>query len=117
MANPETVDAYLEGLPPERREALTRLRGLVRETVPQARETMQYGMPTYEYGGEVLCSMASQKQYMSLYMDVELVAEHSGELAHLDVGKRSIRFRKLERLPEETVTAILRETVARREDR
>lgn len=108
----ETVDAYLEGLAPDRREALTRLRSLVLETVPEAEETMRYSMPTYERDGEVLCSFASQKHYMSLYMDVDLVEEHSDELAHLDVGKSCIRFKKLERLPLDTVRTILTETAA-----
>jgi uncharacterized protein YdhG (YjbR/CyaY superfamily) len=109
---PKTVDAYLEGLALDRREALTTLRSLVRETVPGAEETMRYGMPTYERNGEVLCSFASQKHYVSLYMDVGLVEEHRDELAGLDVGKSCIRFKKMERLPLDTVRTILIETRA-----
>ena len=107
---PKTVDDYLEGLEPGRREALTTLRSVVQETVPGARETIRYGMPTYEKDGEVLCSFASQKHYMSLYMDVELVEEYLDELAHLDVGKSCIRFKKLEQLPLDTVRIILTRT-------
>lgn len=109
---PKTVDAYLEVLAPERWAALATLRSLVHEVVPEAKETMRYGMPTYERDGEVLCSFASQKHYMSLYMDVELVEQHADELAQLDVGKSCIRFKKLEQLPLDTVRAILTETEA-----
>jgi uncharacterized protein YdhG (YjbR/CyaY superfamily) len=109
---PKTVDAYLEVLAPERRAALATLRSLLHEVVPEAKETMRYGMPTYERDGEVLCSFASQKHYMSLYMDVELVEQHADELAQLDVGKSCIRFKKLEQLPLDTVRAILTETEA-----
>jgi len=107
------VDDYLEGLAPERKAALEKLRDLVFETVPDAQESMRYKMPTYAYAGEGLCAFASQKHYMSLYMDVEILAEHKDELNHLNLGKSCIRFTKLEKLPLETVKQILRETVAR----
>ncbi|HSR33231.1 MAG TPA: DUF1801 domain-containing protein [Anaerolineae bacterium] len=105
------VDAYLENLEPLRRVALTELRSLVLAEVPDAVATMKYRMPTFELDGRVLCSFASQKYYMSLYMDTTLVEKHRAELAGLDVGKSCIRFRKLEKLPLETVRMILRETV------
>lgn len=107
------VDAYLAGLTWERKEALIWLRALIFKTVPDAEESMKYNMPTYDYAGEGLCAFASQKQYLSLYMDVDLVEEHADELSHLNVGKSCIRFTKLEKLPLETVEQILKETVAK----
>ena len=59
-----------------------------------------------------MCAFASQKQYMSLYMDVDLVKEHADELSHLNVGKSCIRFTKIDNLPLDTVEQILKETVA-----
>jgi uncharacterized protein YdhG (YjbR/CyaY superfamily) len=108
------VDGYLENQTKERKAALTELRTLIRETVPDAVETLKYRMPTYEYAEGVLCAFASQKRYMSLYMDTELVEMHKQELAGLDVGKSCIRFRRLEQLPLETVRMILLETVEKR---
>jgi len=75
---------------------------------------MRYRMPTYELD-EVICSFASQKHYMSLYMDVELVEQHSDALKHLDVGKSCIRFRNIRDLPLETVQQILKETAQKQE--
>lgn len=105
------VDEYLAHLAPNRQAALTELRSLIFDTAPGAVENFQYRMPTYWYEGESLCALASQKHYMSLYMNVELVEKHREELAGLDVGKSCIRFRKLEKLPLDTVRAILQETV------
>jgi uncharacterized protein YdhG (YjbR/CyaY superfamily) len=109
------VDAYLENLEPGRRKALTEVRSLVLDTVPGAVETMRYRMPTYEHDGRVLCAFASQKHYMSLYMDTGLVEKHRDDLADLDVGKSCIRFRRLEKLPLDTVRTILEETVEKQE--
>ena len=110
------VDEYLENLAAESKLALTELRELILTTVPQAEESLKYRMPTYEYADEVLCAFASQKHYMSLYMDTELVDKHRHQLKGLDVGKSCIRFRKLDKLPLDTVRTILLETVAKRED-
>jgi uncharacterized protein YdhG (YjbR/CyaY superfamily) len=111
----EAVDAYIEDLEPSRRAALTELRSLVLESVPNAVETFRYKMPTYEQDGAMLCVFASQKHYMSWYMDVELVKKHKDELAGLDIGKSCIRFRSLEQLPLGTVEMILRETARKGE--
>jgi len=108
------VDTYLQELEdPARREALAVLRDLIFEVVPNAVETMRYRMPTYEHQDEMLCAYASQKHYMSLYMDTSIVAEHGGGLAGLSIGKSCIRFRRLEDLPEDTIRVMLEETVAR----
>ncbi len=104
------LDAYLVGLGPERREALSELRDVVLAAVPDAAESMRYRMPTYTIEDGVPCALASQKRYMSLYMGPELVEQHRAELAGLSVGKSYIRFRKLDDLPLETVRAILRES-------
>ena len=107
------VDKYIEGLNPGRKEVLEQLRALVFKTVPDVEESMKYNMPTYDYAGEGLCAFASQKNYISLYMDVDTVAQHSDELSHLNVGKSCIRFTKIEKLPLDTIEQILKETAAK----
>lgn len=105
------VDSYLQTLPDGRREALTGLRAWIHEALPQAQDVIEYGMPG-AYQDALICSYKSQKNYMSLYMDVEIVANHKGELdeAGLNCGKSCIRFRRLEQLPQETIKKMLRET-------
>ena len=110
----QEVDEYLEKLAPERRTALGQLRSLVFEVVPDASETIKYKMPTYEHRGHILCAFASQKHYMSLYMDVGIVEQHREELEGLSVGKSCIRFRRIEQLPLDTIRLMLAKTVANR---
>lgn len=111
----ETVDEYIEEQTPERGETLTELRALIKDTVPGVEETMQYRMPTYEYRSGVLCALASQKQYLSLYVEVEMLNQYRDELEHLNLGKSCIRFRKLDDLPLDVVRAILASTADRLE--
>jgi uncharacterized protein YdhG (YjbR/CyaY superfamily) len=104
------VDAYLEKLEPERRRALEALREIILESALEAEESMKYRMPTY--GDDlVVCAMAAQKYYMSLYLDTELVEKYRSKLDHLNLGKSCVRFRKLEDLPLDVIQKILKETV------
>jgi uncharacterized protein YdhG (YjbR/CyaY superfamily) len=108
------VDTYIQTLGSERRSAMEKLRALVLKVVPDAVETMEYRMPTYDYADEMLCAFASQKHYMSLYMDTEVVEKHRERLQGLDIGKSCIRFKRLEALPLEEVELMLKETVKKR---
>lgn len=115
MANQsKEVESYLQTLPPGRKEALTTLRDWIHETLPGAQDVIEYGMPG-TYQDALICSYKSQKNYMSLYMDVEIVEKHKPELdeAGLNCGKSCIRFRRLEQLPQETIKTMLLETAAK----
>ena len=108
------VESYLHTLPSGRKEALTELHAWIHEAIPGAHDVIEYGMPG-AYQEALICSYKSQKNYMSLYMDVEIVEKHKAELdeAGLNCGKSCIRFRRLEQLPEETIKTMLRETAAK----
>lgn len=115
----ETVEAYLRSLPTDRREAISRLRQLILKNLPKGyEEGMQYGMISYHvplqtypttYNGEPLSyiALASQKNYMSLYLmaiyggnenEFRTAYQQSGK--KLNMGKSCIRFKQYEDLPE-----------------
>ena len=88
-----TVDAYIEEAPPERREALERLRAICRRTLRGYEERMAYGGPTYWRNGEVQLGFGSQKQHITVYlMKVELIDEFRQRIAAASIGKCCIRF-------------------------
>lgn len=109
-----TVPAYLAEQPPDRQTALTKLRNVIRKVAPDAKESIQHGMPAYELNG-MLCALASQKNHMSLYIcEPEIVDAHRDTLGRLNCGKGCIRFRKIEELPLEAITTILQDARAKR---
>ena len=109
-----SISEYLTGQPPDRQKALTKLRSVIRKVAPDAKESMQYGMPAYELNG-MLCGLASQKNYMALYIcEPAIVDAHREALGKLNCGKGCIRFRKIEELPLDAITAILRDARAKR---
>ena len=114
-----TVDAYLAGLPEDRRAAIERVRRVILEHLPDGfEEVMQYGAISYvvplerypnTYNGQPLAvaSLANQKHYMALYLmgvygDEGVQRwlrerwEETGK--KLDMGKSCLRFRRTDDL-------------------
>lgn len=103
-----TISEYLEELPPDRRSALSELRAVIHRVAPKADEWMQYGLPAF---GD-LCAMASQKNYMALYVcEGDIVKAHLPKLGKVSCGKGCIRFKRLADLNLSTVESILREVL------
>ena len=108
------IDKYLETLPDNRRESLRQLRELIANALPDARELIEYNMPAVAVtDDDIVCSYKSQKNYISLYMDVDLVEKHKAGLADLNCGKSCIRFSRFEQLPQDVIKAILLETAVK----
>ena len=108
----EKINNYLMNLKnPKHFDDLQALRSFVQAQLPGATEDLAYGMPTFSQQGDVVVALASQKNYISLYMDMDVVENHRAELGKLDCGKSCIRFKKLEDLPLDVIGTILKETV------
>ena len=120
----QTVEAYLDELPPDRRAVISTVRDTIRKKLPKGyRETMNWGMITYElplerypdsYNGQPLmyAGLAAQKNHYAvyltgLYQDPEDEKRFRAEFAkagkELDMGKSCVRFRTLEDLPLDVI--------------
>src|SRR5436190_903973 len=117
-----SVEQYLKELPPDRREAISRVREVILKNLPRGYvEMMQYGMigyavplSFYPAGYHTkdntplpFASLASQKGYMAIYLmciygHSELgqwfAREYKATGKKLDMGKSCIRFKNLEDL-------------------
>lgn len=110
-----TVDDYLAAVEEPRRATLKALRAIIRDTVPQATESISHTMPAYDYQG-MLCAFAAQKHYLSFYLlNGAVVDEHRHLLQGLNVGKGCIRFKDFSKLPEATIRTLLRAAAAANE--
>ncbi len=129
----ETVEEYLAELSEDRRAAISTVRKVILDNLPTGYgETMQYGMIGYvipledypeTYNGQALvyASLASQKNYMSLYLmniyaDPEaerwFVEQYKASGKKLNMGKSCVRFKKLEDLPVDLIGQAIARTPA-----
>jgi uncharacterized protein YdhG (YjbR/CyaY superfamily) len=116
----ETVDEYLAELPEDRRAAISAVREVILDNLPDGyEESMNWGMIAYEvplstypdtYNGQPLsyAALASQKNHMAVYLSgiyMDEAARQKFERDYkatgkpFDVGKSCVRFRKLDDLP------------------
>ena len=110
-----TVPEYLAELPADRQTALKKVRSVIQKAVPQATESMQHGMAAYDLKG-LLCALASQKNHMALYVcEADVVDAHRDSLGKLNSGKGCIRFAKLDELPLDAISHILKEAALKRQ--
>jgi uncharacterized protein YdhG (YjbR/CyaY superfamily) len=106
----DTIDAYLAALPDEQRATLENLRKTITSTVPDAVESISYGVPTFKYMGRPLIYIAAAKKHLALYgMSLE---PHKDALAAYDTAKGTIRFPASKPPPKALVTRLLKARVA-----
>ena len=65
MTRDPRIDAYIAKQADFAQPILARVREVVHEACPDVEETMKWSMPTFLYGGAILCGMAAFKQHAS----------------------------------------------------
>lgn len=110
-----TVDEYIAELEGERKQAISRLREIIKNTIPTFRESMKYGIPTYETNNGIF-AFASQKQYISIYMHNlhrdRIIGKYKKELGKFQRGKECLRYRKLSDINFDTIRKVISEAYA-----
>jgi uncharacterized protein YdhG (YjbR/CyaY superfamily) len=103
------MDDYLDGLPPEQKTALARVRAVVAEVEPEAEEGQSYGMPAFLYEGRPLLGFRAAKKHLSVFpfspAAVEAVEER---LEGFDLSKGTIRFTPDRPVPEDVLADLVR---------
>lgn len=89
---PTSVDEYLNKVDPQRRAELERIRTLVKLLVPDAEETISYGMPTLKYKKRALVYFTASKKHMSFMPSSWAIEELKDKLKGYKTTEHSIQF-------------------------
>lgn len=116
--NFKSVDEYMAAQPAAVQPVLQRVRGAIREALPEAEEVISYQIPAFKLQGRAILYFAGWKQHYSLYPAIGgLVAAFAGELACYELSKGTIRFPLSQPVPVELIARIAkfraRETAGR----
>lgn len=103
-----TVDEFMAGLSEDEQALFTKIRALFKKHAKGVTESMQYRMPTYARGEQMIGAFNKQKNYLSLYIPPEAIDPYREELGKLDCGKSCIRFRQPADLPLKTVEKMIK---------
>jgi uncharacterized protein YdeI (YjbR/CyaY-like superfamily) len=75
------IDAYISKSAEFARPILSHLRKIVHKGCPGVTETVKWGMPFFEYGGEIVCNMAGFKEHCSFgFWKASLLKDPEGVL-------------------------------------
>jgi uncharacterized protein YdhG (YjbR/CyaY superfamily) len=102
------IDEYLATIEPAKREALERIRVLAKKAVPEADETISYGMPTLKYLGKPFLGFDAHANHIGVYPYSGHVIEALGEeLNSYETTKGAIRVPLERPIPERTLRAVI----------
>lgn len=87
-----TVDAYIASFPEQSRKAMEQIRNLINDMVPEAEESISYGMPTFKLHGRYLVYFAAYKNHIGFYPAPVNSEAFQQDLAGYKTGKGSVQF-------------------------
>ncbi len=111
--NTGDVDAYLAAVPPDARDALEKLRKIIRSAAPEAEEGFSYGVPAFKLDGKPVVCFAAFKHHCGFYpMSPDVLSLFAAELSGYETAKGTIRFDPKKPLPAALVKRIVKARIA-----
>jgi uncharacterized protein YdhG (YjbR/CyaY superfamily) len=103
-----TVDDYLAAATYDVEARLVEMRRVVRETLPDAEETISHNIPAYRQHGVIVVQLAGHPEHTSLnvFPTAGVLAHFDQELRPYSISKSAIRFPLDEPLPLDLVARI-----------
>jgi uncharacterized protein YdhG (YjbR/CyaY superfamily) len=100
------IDEYIAIFPKNVRDILEELRKVIRESAPEAEETISYGMPTFKLNGN-LVHFAAYKNHIGFYPTPSAIVAFKKELSSYKQAKGSVQFPINEPIPFDIVKKIV----------
>lgn len=106
--NMTTIDDYIAAQPPALQELLQKVRNAIRETAPQAVETISYGIPTFDINGKHLVHFGAGKHHIGFYGTPSAHNAFQEELAKYKHAKGSVQFPLDEPIPYDLIKTMVK---------
>jgi uncharacterized protein YdhG (YjbR/CyaY superfamily) len=107
------IDTYLAALPRDQHQALQRLREQIARLVPDAVETISYGMPAFKLRGRAVIWFAGWKTHCSIYPVTDTFLQaHSDGLVGYRGTRGSLHFTPDAPLPEALLEGLVQARLA-----
>jgi len=103
----KSIDEYVATFPKNVQDILEELRKVIRESAPEAEETISYGIPTFKLNGN-LVHFAAYNKHIGLYPGTSAIIAFKKELSSYKQAKGSVRFPIDESIPFDLVKRIVK---------
>jgi len=101
------IDTYISSFPEEIQKILGELRATIRKAAPEAKETINYGMPTFTLKGN-LVHFAAFKNHIGFYPTPSGIESFKKELSVYEGAKGSVKFPIDKPLPFDLISEIVK---------
>ena len=91
MSKTSTIDKFISSYPAPVKAALQELREFIQKEVPEAKEKISYGIPTFSFHGNLVHFNAYEK-HIGFYPGATPIAEFANELRGYETSKGTVRF-------------------------
>jgi uncharacterized protein YdhG (YjbR/CyaY superfamily) len=109
----KSVDDYIASLDQPKRDALETLRRTILEILPDAEETISYGMPAYKVDGKTIAGFAAFTNHLSyLPHSGSVLPALADELGSYEYTKGSLHFPVDQPLPGDLVRRLVNTRLA-----
>lgn len=102
----EDIDSYIASFPEETRKLLQQLRITISKAAPEAKETINYGMPTFTLKGN-LVHFAAFKNHIGFYSTPSGIEAFKKELSVYEGAKGSVQFPLAKPIPFDLISKIV----------
>lgn len=102
----ENIDDYIATFPENVQEIMGKMRKVIHEAAPEAKEAISYGMPTFKLNGN-LVHFAAYKKHIGFYPAASGIAAFEDELSNYKHAKGSVQFPLDQPVPYDLVKRIV----------
>jgi len=108
-SKPKDIDEYIARFPLDIQESLEQIRMTIKKVVPEAEETISYGIPTFNLNGTYLIYFAAYKNHIGFYPIPGAIAQVDKDFASYKTsGKGTIQFPLNKPMPLNLITKLVK---------
>lgn len=106
------VTDYINNLDEPQKSTLAHVARIVTQVVPDAQETISYGVPTFKYKKKYLIALAASKKHLSIYPGAHAIEAHEDVLGAYSLSKGTVRFTPALPIPDDILSSIVQTCAA-----
>lgn len=92
MQSYKTIDEFIATLTGERQEIAKKIRATILKIIPNAEETISYGIPTFKLKGKNIVHFCVYKNHAGFYPGTKAIDDFKSELAIYKTSKGTVQF-------------------------
>lgn len=105
---PKDIDEYIAGFTPDIKNILEKIRSTIKNVVPDAEETISYGIPTFNRNGTYLVYFAAYKKHIGFYPVPSTIDKIDKQFASYNTsGKGTLKFPLDKPLPFDLIIKLI----------